>query len=103
MKKVINGKIYNTETATLIHQWDNGRRGDFSSCEEDLYRTKKGAFFIHGGGGPNSRWFRSLGPSSWCGGEDIEALEIPEVRQWLENHEVDPDVSLSVFPRTEEA
>ena len=51
MKKVINGKIYNTETATLIHQWDNGRRGDFSSCEEDLYRTKKGAFFIHGEGG----------------------------------------------------
>ena len=103
MKKIINGKIYNTETATLIHRWDNGRRGDFSCCEEDLYRPIKGAFFIYGEGGPNSRWSRSLGPSSWCGGEDIEALEIPEVRHWLEGHEVDPDVYLSVFPRTEEA
>ena len=103
MKKIINGKIYNTETATLIHRCDNGRRGDFSCCEEELYRTKKGAFFIYGESGPYSRWSRSLGPSSWCGGEDIEALEIPEVRHWLEGHEVDPDVYLSVFPRTEEA
>src|SRR3990172_2422569 len=69
MKKVIDGKIYNTETAELLHEWDNGMYGnDFGRCEEALYRTKKGAYFIAGEGGAMSRYARSCGSNSTCGG-----------------------------------
>lgn len=43
MKKVVDGKVYNTETAELVHEWSNGRYGnDFRYRGKDLYRTKKG-------------------------------------------------------------
>jgi len=49
MKQVINGKLYNTETALLIasnkfwdgHNWERQGRNKF------LYKTKKGNFFVH--------------------------------------------------------
>lgn len=41
MKKVINGKLYNTDTATILsRQKSTGR-------ESYLYRTPRGAFFRH--------------------------------------------------------
>jgi hypothetical protein len=44
MKKIINGKIYNTDTATFIgnHQYANA--GDFHYEDTDLYRTPKARF-----------------------------------------------------------
>lgn len=42
MKRIIDGKKYDTETAACIATWDNGYYGnDFKRCEESLYRTKK--------------------------------------------------------------
>lgn len=64
MKKVINGKMYNTETATRIASWDNGIYGnDFKSCEEDLYLSKKGQYFVAGSGGAMSSYAQSYGNS----------------------------------------
>ena len=57
MKKVIEGKVYNTETAEELHDWSNHYPcSDFKACSESLYRTKKGAFFIAGSGGPLSSY-----------------------------------------------
>ena len=49
MKSVINGRVYNTETATKIATniyWDgnNWDRHGRSTC---LYKTSKGNYFIH--------------------------------------------------------
>lgn len=45
-KKIINGKLYNTETATLVGRWWNKYSiHDFKYCEESLYRKKTGEFF----------------------------------------------------------
>ena len=38
MKKVINGKLYDTSTAELVGEWNNGRLDDrLFACSEDLY------------------------------------------------------------------
>jgi hypothetical protein len=37
MKKVVDGKLYDSETAEKIHSWSNGLdSGDFSWCRETL-------------------------------------------------------------------
>lgn len=88
MKKVINGIFYNTETAELLHNWDNGAYGnDFHSCEESLYKTKRGAYFIHGEGGPMSKYAICIGNNSRGGSEDIEVLSETEAIKWLEDHD----------------
>jgi hypothetical protein len=87
MKKVIEGKVYNTETATLIHEWDNGMYGsDFKRCEESLYRTAKGAYFTAGSGGPMSKYAVPVGSNGHGGGEGIEILTKKEALAWLESH-----------------
>jgi hypothetical protein len=48
MKRIIQGKVYNTETATLIAEWDNSPERyptDFHYEEVKVYKTKSGACF----------------------------------------------------------
>jgi len=87
MKKVVEGKVYNTETAELIHSWDNGcYAGDFHACEETLYQTKKGAFFIHGSGGALSKY--AVPVAGGTGGSDnIKPVTRQEASDWLEKHD----------------
>lgn len=85
MRRVIDGKIYDTKTADCIAEWENQYyRNDFHFCEESLYRTKRGNWFLAGGGGPMSKYARSAGQNSWTGGEGLESLTSDEARQWLE-------------------
>jgi hypothetical protein len=86
MKKIINRKVYNTETAELLHAWCNRRAvTDFSYVEEALYRTKKGAFFLYGSGGAMSGYAVSHG-NTCGGGSDIAPLDKDEALRWLEKH-----------------
>ena len=92
MKKVIGGKIYNTETADLIASWHNNlARGDFGNCEEDLYVTKKGAYFVHGVGGATSRWAEPVGNNGRAGGSGAIVLSKAEALEWCEQHSVSAD------------
>ena len=41
-KKIINGKMYNTDTTQVIGTWDNGyTRGDFYFEEQTLHKRKQ--------------------------------------------------------------
>jgi len=92
MKTVIEGKIYNTETAEMIHEWENSYgRSDFNWCRECLYKTEKGAWFVAGEGHANSRWAESYGTSRGPG-EGIMPLSNSEALDWCETHEVDVDL-----------
>ena len=52
MKKVVDGKVYDTETAAILHVWSNGHyRDDFHFCKETLYETEKKNLFLHCEGG----------------------------------------------------
>ena len=92
MKRIIEGKRYDTETAVKIAYWCNGLGDrDFNNCEEALYRTKNGKYFIHGAGGPMSRWAHSCGNNSYSGGSGIEALSPTEALEWIERHDLEVD------------
>lgn len=87
MKKIINGKVYDTESAKLIGEWDNGRYGrDFGMCTEDLYQKRTGEFFLHGCGGPMSKYAVSHGDNDWSGGEKVIPLSYDAAREWSESH-----------------
>lgn len=98
MKKVIDGKAYNTETATQIANWDNGVYGsDFNACDETLYVTQKGNYFVAGAGGALTRWSRSCGNNGRQGGEGIEVLTKAQALEWCETHGVDADTITKHF------
>lgn len=87
MKKIINGKVYDTGTAELVGEWSNGYyANDFSYCSEDLYRKRTGEFFLHGDGGAMSKYAVSNGNNSWGGGEKIIPLTYEAAQKWAEEH-----------------
>ena len=87
MNKIINGKVYNTDTARKIGTWSNGAdRTDFSWVEESLYQKKTGEFFLHGQGGPDTRYAQQLEASHWAGGETISLVSYDSARQWADDH-----------------
>lgn len=87
MKQVVNGKVYDTETAELIHEFENPAvRGDFHYLEESLYRTANGAYFLAGSGGAMTGYRTPLEDGSWGGGSTIQPLSEPAAIEWLENH-----------------
>ena len=101
MKKIINGKKYDTETATKVACWDNGYySSDFDFEAATLYRKKTGEYFIHGEGGARSQYATHYG-SSWGYGETIRPLTIDEAKEWSERH-MDGDSYEEEFGEVEE-
>lgn len=84
MRKVINGRTYNTATSKCIGQWSNGHyTNDFNYCSEDLYKNTKGAYFLHGEGGAMSKYATRSGDNSgW--GEAIIPMTAEEAQAWAE-------------------
>ena len=88
MKKVIDGKMYNTETAELVHEWTNRRSTrDFKHRSKDLYKTKKGNWFIYHCGGAMTDMAVSCGDNSYSGSEDIEPISEKDALRFLESHD----------------
>lgn len=87
MKKIIDGKVFNTETATCVGEWSNGDYcNDFKWASEKLYKKKNGEFFLFGEGGPMSTYAESVGNNSWTGGLAINPLTVKEAYDWaMEN------------------
>jgi len=97
MKKIINHKKYDTETAETLFKWGNCLpRNDFGWMEETLYRKKTGEFFLHGAGGPMSLHASRCG-KSLVSGEHIVPLTEEEARNWAEDKETPVDTYESIF------
>lgn len=85
--KIIDGKRYNTETATLVAEWSNGLSySDFRHCDEALYRTPKGNWFTCGSGGPLSSYAKWEGNSGRGQSDVIRAISEADAKEWLERH-----------------
>ena len=97
VKKIINGKIYNTDTATFIGNHQHSNRGDFHFEDTDLYRTPKGAFFVQGTGGAYSRWSKPCGSNGMSGGHGIQAMTPTEALEWCEAAGIDADTIAQYF------
>lgn len=94
MRKIINGKRYNTETATEICDCSPSGYyyGDFRYEDTKLYRTKRGNWFLAGNGGALSRWSRPMGQNGSVGGSGIEPLDTDEARSYLEKYGESEDI-----------
>ena len=84
MKKIIDGRRYDTGTAMELLRRSYGYGGDFAHYNEGLYHTKRGAYFVAGTGGPASHYAESTGQNWKSGGSDIRVLTTSEAQQWLE-------------------
>jgi hypothetical protein len=102
MKKIINGKVYDTEKAKQVASYSNaGSWRDFQHYEETLYLKKTGEYFLFGEGGPMTRYARSEGQNSWTGGERIEPLTYAAAKEWAEEHLTASEYE-SIFGEVEE-
>ena len=81
MKRVIDGKLYNTETAEEIASFCSGQCGDFNFYEAIMYRTKKGALFLYESGGPFSKMGESNGKESY-GTSALTVLNTDQALSW---------------------
>lgn len=103
LKKVIDGKLYNTETATMIAEYWNGKsNSDFNHISEELYRTKNRNFFLAGNGGAMTKYSISCGSNSTCGSEKIIPITEAEARSWLEKYS-DAETYVAAFGAPPEA
>lgn len=87
MKKIINGRVYDTEKAKELGTYANyGSWRDFSHLEETLFRKKTGEYFLFGEGGPATKYAEAEGQNSWTGGRRIMPMTYDEARAWAEEH-----------------
>lgn len=95
MKKIINGKKYNTQTAEYMGGYE-ANLGQFEYVSEDLYRKRTGEFFLYGEGGPASKYAEAIDMNSWSGGSEITPLTEVEAKRWAEAH-LDADEYEEIF------
>lgn len=97
MKKIIRGRLYDTDTAKEIANWENDAvtPSDFHYYTETLYRKKTGEFFVYGEGGPASKYAERVfgGYQEGC---DIRPLTYEDAREWAEK-KMYPDEYLKWF------
>jgi hypothetical protein len=101
MKKIINGKKYDTDTAKILGSAGYSHPGEFNHWKETLYIKKTGEFFLHGIGGPMSKYAHRIGPDEWSGGEEIHPLSPEEARKWIEKN-LDVEEYEEIFGEVEE-
>ena len=86
MRKVIGGKVYDTDTAKQIAAASYSHYGDSQYWCEGLYRTKKGNWFLCGEGSAMSKFARAVGQNEVGGGSAIIPLTRGKALSWLEAH-----------------
>lgn len=91
MRRIINGKMYNTETAEYLAGWTNGLlMNDFNFIGEDLYRKKTGEMFlaVYAGANTSER-------------EGIHPITEERAKHWLEHYNL-VDEYIAIFGEPEE-
>ncbi len=106
MKKIVYGKKYDTETATVIGKWtcDTGGRAedDFHYFEQTLYRKKTGEYFLFAEGMRRTDYdWNLLCPEGWGAGYNITPMTEGVAKDWVMEH-LDCDVYESIWGEVEE-
>lgn len=102
MKKVIKGKLYDTDKARLMGSYEYTAEGwGFNYYKEELYQKRSGEFFLYGEGGPASKYSEPAGLNCWTGSADIIPLDYQSAREWAEEN-LSADAYESIFGVIEE-
>lgn len=102
MKKIINGRLYDTGTAKALGEWSSmADVRNFHWYKEQLFRKRTGEYFLYGIGGPMSRYAERGRYGGWDGGEAITPLTAAKAREWAEEH-LDSDAYAEIFGMPDE-
>ena len=101
MKKIINGKVYDTEKAAFIARSDHDNIKDATgnACKQALYRKKTGEFFVHLEG--TSITLHNIFQHDYRQGRGIYPLTYEQAAKWAE-HELPADRWTEIFGDPEE-
>lgn len=85
MKKIIHGRVYDTDTAMLIARADHANVKDATgnACEQALHRKKTGEFFVHLISGTSITLHDILG-ADYRQGRGIYPLTYEQTQKWAE-------------------
>ena len=88
MKRIIDGKRYDTNTATRLHEYQSPyAHNDFNFFRESLYRTEKENYFLAGEGGALTPYGQLEVVGQMQSGEGIRLITKKEAMKWLEGHD----------------
>lgn len=105
LKKIINGKTYNTSTASLLSTYAYDKAQDEYAWQwEYLYQTRSGAFFLVGEGMTEHTPFGALlpGTNDYIRGHALLPLEAHQAKKWLEIRDCVEDYA-EIFGMPDEA
>lgn len=103
MKKIINGKVYDTDKAKELGIYCSpGNWNDFNYYEETLYQKRTGEFFLFGKGNANTKYAEVIGQNCWSGGRKILPMSYEDAREWAEKH-LDADEYEEIFGVVDES
>lgn len=101
MKKIINGRKYNTDTAKELGCCSHSYPSDFRYYSETLYQKKTGEMFLYGEGNGMSPYAEYVEGGGYTHGEDIVPLDEAKAREWAEKH-LEVEEYESIFGEVEE-
>lgn len=100
-KKIINNRMYDTETAKQLGYWSNEYNyNDLYFAEETLYQKNTGEYFLVGCGGAMSSYSESV-EDSRCGSTIFIPFTDEEAKQWVLDR-LDADTYVALFGEVEE-
>ena len=86
MKRIIDGKRFDTETADWVAEFRGGAgRTDFRYWKASLYRTPRGRWFLSGEGGGMSMFAEHVPGGGSRGGSGLIPIPATEARRYLED------------------
>lgn len=102
MKKILNNKVYDTETAKSCGyiEYGNGS-GDLNYIFEELYRKKTGEFFLYGKGGARTQYAVPTSDGWYSGGWNIIPMSYERAQKWAESN-LSADKYEKIFGKIEE-
>ena len=101
MKRIIDGRRYDTGTAEEIGSATHGSRRDFDYYEETLYCKRTGEYFVHGYGHGASRYAKQA-YGNWGPGEAIVPMAYEQAREWAERNLDAEDYEREFGPTSED-
>lgn len=87
MKKIIQNKLYDTNTAKRIGSINNGKAtDDLFYTEEVLYRKKTGEYFLYCAGGAGTRYAKPQKSGGSKSGEIIIPVDFETAERWTQKN-----------------
>ena len=83
MREIINGKLYDTDTATRIWKHEYGIPGDDEYFSETLYQKESGELFLYGEGGAKSPYSEEVEDRLWEPGAAIISEQAFNAKEWV--------------------